>query len=253
MTGKKGPAVAGFMFRFLLFLCLFVAAYVIFVLLGDVVGVFSFFPDIRSAEPVSDERNAPDFIIDPGHGGIDGGAVGVNGVLEKDVNLAVALKVGRFLSLCGAEVVYTRDSDVLLSSSRAATRKSGDVLARVEVARSFPDAVFVSIHANKFPQSSCRGLQVFYSGGDPESVSLADAIQSDVRLWLQPDNDRESADCGSRIYVLDRIDNPAVLIECGFLSNPGEAALLCDEAYQNRLAFVIAHSLMRSAGVGGNQ
>ena len=246
------------MFKFVLFLCMFAAAYMIFVLLGDVAGVFSFFPDAGdAASSLSEAEGAPvsaygglTFIIDPGHGGIDGGAVGVNGVLEKDVNLAIALKIGRFLSLGGAEVIYTRCSDVLLTHPRAATRKSGDVLARVEIARRDPGAVFVSIHSNKFPQSSCRGLQVFYSGGDPESIRLADAVQNDVRLWLQPDNDRESADCGSSVYVLDRIENAAVLIECGFLSNPEEAMLLGSEAYQNRLAFVIAHSLARIAGAG---
>ncbi|MBQ9544607.1 MAG: N-acetylmuramoyl-L-alanine amidase [Clostridia bacterium] len=243
MTGTKKRTALGFMFRFLVFLAMFFAAYVIFVLLGDVLGVVTIFPDPSQEASICAAPKSQVYIIDPGHGGIDGGAIGVNGVYEKDVNLAIAMKIGRFLELSGAKVIYTRDSDVLLTHPRASTSKSGDVMARVKIARENPDAVFVSVHANKYPQSSCRGLQVFYTTNSPSSIVIADAVQNGVRLWLQPDNDRHCADCGSSVYVLDRIDNTAILIECGFLSNREEAMLLVSEEYQNSLAFVIAHSI----------
>lgn len=249
MSRAKKQSVLVFMFKFVLIICLFFSAYVLFVMLGNVLGVIKFFPDpdsnavYKNADQGSDAGSYV-FIIDPGHGGADGGALGINGEEEKEFNLAISLKIGEFLSRAGAKVIFTRTEDVMLSLPGAPTKKSGDVAARVRIARANPDAVFVSVHQNKFPVEKYSGLQVFYSVNDRLSYVYAEAVRNAVVRYLQPDNARASKPAGSSIYVLDRISTPAILIECGFLSNPAELGLLGSESYRERLAFVIAHSLL---------
>ncbi len=182
-------------------------------------------------------------VIDAGHGGIDGGAQ-VNGVLEKDLNLEIALKLREFLSLYNVRCVLTRDSDILLADPDASSRKASDLKNRVKVAKESENPIFLSVHMNKFPEEKYSGLQVFYSKNNPESEALALKVQSNVAEKFQKDNTRSVKEAGSNIFVLDRLECPAVLIECGFMSNPSELEKLSKEEYQNELAFIIALSVI---------
>lgn len=187
-------------------------------------------------------------ILDAGHGGMDGGAVSeIDGitVVEKDLNLDITLMLRDFLEAAGVDVILTRDSDVMLDDGGESTKKKiRDLKARVDIADAYHDSVFVSIHMNKFPSESVSGVQIYYSPNDPLSMDLAQEIKKQINALLQPDNYRELKAAGSNIYVLDRIKNPAVLIECGFISNPSEAKLLCDDDYRRRLVLVMGTSVL---------
>ncbi len=192
----------------------------------------------------------PTVILDAGHGGVDSGAVSVWGDEEKHINLAVAKKLGEFLEAGGVRVIYTRTEDALLTSDKTSSRKMGDLMGRVEIADSLPNAIFVSIHMNTLPIEKYSGLQVFYDDNNDTSHALALSIQNDVKNLLQKENRREVKNANGKIYILDRIENPSVLVECGFLSNREEAKLLCDEEYQSKLAFVLSRSVLNLAIAG---
>ncbi|MBQ9745886.1 MAG: N-acetylmuramoyl-L-alanine amidase [Clostridia bacterium] len=178
-------------------------------------------------------------IIDAGHGGRDGGASAEDGVLEKDLNLAVALRLRALLSTLDVNVVMTRETDVMLADENSAHKKRDDLNARLAMAGKYENCIFVSIHMNKFPVEKYSGLQVYYSKNNEESRVLAETIQARASEFLQKGNARTVKAADSSIYILHHIEVPAVLVECGFLSNPEEAALLQTEAYQNKLAAVI--------------
>lgn len=198
-----------------------------------------------SADPIS-----PPFtrvVLDAGHGGEDSGAQSAAGLYEKDVNLAVAFCLRDYLEAAGIPTVMTRTQDRLLynpTDSYRGKKKILDLAARLEIARSVPDSLFVSIHMNSFPQAKYSGIQVWYSPADPESARVASGIQTQA-LRLAPDNRRKPQAAGSNIFLLDRLDSPAVLVEGGFLSNPEEAARLGTEAYRRRLAFVLFLAIMQ--------
>lgn len=183
-------------------------------------------------------------IVDAGHGGGDGGAVSDSGLLEKELNLELSLTLRDMLCAAGYDVIMTRSDDSMLTWEDAPSAKSGDLRARTEIASANPDALFVSIHMNKFPSASVHGVQLYYSPNHPASKSIASAIRDGVRAQLQPWNERPLKEAGSNIYVLDRIRSPAVLVECGFLSNAGEAAMLSHAEYRQALALVICSSLL---------
>lgn len=185
-------------------------------------------------------------ILDPGHGGEDGGAVGKNGVYEKHLNLAIAKEVEVLLKANGIRVICTRNEDVLLydkNTDYRGRKKILDLAARLRIAQKHENAIFVSIHMNAFPQSQYRGLQVYFSGNDPRSFDLASIIQNNTKSLLETNNDRKIKKASSNIYLLYRITSPAVLVECGFLSNEEECALLASEEYQKKLALILAESI----------
>lgn len=190
-------------------------------------------------------KSTPKILLDPGHGGIDSGASPKAGVEEKNLNLALAKKIGAFLEAGGAKVVYTRSEDLLLTAEGAPTRKTGDLMGRLKVAAEHPDATFVSIHMNTLPNEKYFGLQTFYSEKNAINQALARQIQSDVCALLQPENNRKEKEANGKIYLLDRLTCPAVLIECGFLTNPEECRKLQSEEYQNELAFALARSILQ--------
>lgn len=181
-------------------------------------------------------------IIDPGHGGVDGGAVGIGGVVEKNVNLAISLKLKTFFLEAGYKVIMTREDDRSIHSEGSDTireKKVTDIHNRFKIIENNPKALFISIHQNKYEQSQYSGTQVFYSANNDNSKLLAQMIQTRVKSMLQPDNGREIKPAGSNLYLLYHAKSPAVLVECGFLSNAKEAILLQDPAYQNKMAFAI--------------
>ncbi len=176
-------------------------------------------------------------IIDAGHGGEDPGAV-ANGAVEKEINLRMAKKLEELFSLGDYNVFLTRKEDVLLyNSGEENQKKQYDLKNRVIAAKNFENPIFISIHANKFYLSSCKGAQVFY-GKNSHSLSLADSIQNAIKN-LQPDNKRVSKDGTETVYILERLECPAVLVECGFLSNSEDAASLSSDEYTSSLAVLI--------------
>ena len=185
-------------------------------------------------------------ILDAGHGGEDGGAKG-NGLIEKDLNLDITLQVANLLREQGVNVVLTRDSDILLydkNSDYEGKKKYQDVRKRLEIANEQENPVLVSIHMNYFAETKYSGLQVWYSKNDASSKFLANLIQSNVKNALQPSNKRVTKEATSSIFLLHNATFPAVLIECGFLSNPDEARALGDADYRQKLANIIFKSIM---------
>ena len=185
-------------------------------------------------------------VIDPGHGGEDTGATGVNGKYEKDLNLQMALEIGAALEEKGYIVVYTRTDDKLLYTEEQnikGIRKISDLKNRCKVAERYPDSIFISIHMNSFGTEKYSGLQVYYSDKNPESKILADAIQNKVTTDIQKDNNRLTKP-GKDIYILENVDNTAVLVECGFLTNKAECEKLSEKEYQKELSFSIVCAII---------
>ena len=152
------------------------------------------------------------------HGGFDGGAVAGDGTVEKDINLNISLTLAKFLKQNGFRVIMTREADVSTEdteSPQIASKKKNDLKNRLKLMSDYPDAVFVSIHLNKFTTSAAFGSQVFYSKSD-ESAVLADKIQKAIVSLIQPDNTRVNKQATSSTYLLYNATVPAVLVECGF-------------------------------------
>lgn len=189
-----------------------------------------------------DEPRLPVIVIDPGHGGEDGGASS-DGVCEKDINLGIALDLAALCRAAGLEYRLTRSEDVMLYDTDKPSRKMQDLANRLKLTEDC-DCIFISIHQNKFPQPSCRGAQVYYSGNDENSKKLALAIQTAVCENLQSENTRQIKKAGSEIFVLDRAEVPAVLVECGFLSNKDDLSLLLSKDYRKKLACVLYSAIL---------
>lgn len=192
----------------------------------------------------------PQVILDAGHGGRDGGAVGVTGLVEKDLNLEIAALLDDFLRVSGIPTQMTRRADSLVCDEHDPTLrgkfKQTDLKNRVALAEANPQSLFVSIHMNNFPVEKYHGLHVYYSPHAEESRRLASSIQSNTAALLQPDNTRKIKPAGSNIFLLDRIRTTAVLVECGFISNRAESAKLADETYRKQLALVLAASIVQN-------
>lgn len=193
----------------------------------------------------------PVVVIDPGHGGADGGAVGVGGVSEKDINLTISHKLRSLFELGGFEVIMTRESDVSIHDEGITTlrkQKTSDLHNRLELAQGRPGALFISIHQNKFTVGKYWGAQVFYGPLNPGSRELAQQIQSGIKDGLQQDNTREIKQGDKNLFLIYNLECPAVLVECGFLSNAAESAKLQEPDYQDALAFCIYKATVEYLG-----
>ena len=190
------------------------------------------------------DRGLPVIVIDAGHGGMDSGAVGVDGSLEKEINLAVAERIATLCRLSGLDCVMTRTEDVMLVSDDVKShRKMHDLKNRLaivnEIAESGSEVILVSVHMNKFTSEKYSGLQVWYSPNSEKSSQLASYIQGYAGTWLDTGNTREVKRATSAIYILDRAKGPAVLVECGFLSNYTECAKLATDEYRMQVALTV--------------
>lgn len=211
-------------------------------LLIIIIAVFSVTQPKNALATNAKSNNTITVIVDAGHGGFDGGAVANDGTVEKDINLSIALKLGEMLDIMGYNVVFTRTVDNgtdNLETGSIASRKKADLKNRLELMYGFSDAMFVSIHLNKFTSGSAKGAQVFYSPNYEQSKELGTIIQSSVKNLVQPENSRVCKKAGKDIYLLYNSPLPAVIVECGFLSNSLELKLLKDEDYQTSMAFSI--------------
>lgn len=214
-------------------------------ILGMAVGSIFYLGETK--EVIVQYKDKPKIIIDSGHGGFDGGAVGVNNTIEKDINLSIALKLRDILQCNGFEVIMTRDSDISLHDPEVtgmAKQKRSDMYNRRDIMEANPDGLFVSIHQNKFGESSSWGAQIFYSPNHEDSEYLAQIVQQKFVKYLQPENRREIKQSGQELFLLHNAKIPAILAECGFISNPEECAKLNSEEYQDQVAFVLFTSLM---------
>lgn len=174
-------------------------------------------------------------VLDAGHGGIDGGVVGVKtGVKESDLNLAITLQLSDRLSSLGCEVTLTRRTQDGLYGTTAAGFKKRDMLKRKEIVEAASPQFVISIHQNYFPSHAQRGAQVFFAAGDEQSRALAENIQTGLNLLYESKGVKaRSAMAGD--YFMLRLCAPSVIVECGFLSSEKDEALLCSDDFQRRL------------------
>ncbi len=219
---------------------------VLFLVFGIAICYLSSRLSYYEFKTVSADASEYTFILDAGHGGEDAGAIGINGVYEKDINLSICNMLGEVLKANGFNVILTRTEDKLLYTEEEnikGQRKYHDLKNRLKIAEENPDAIFISIHMNKFSMESCRGMQVYYPQNSEESRLLALEIQNMVKSALQPYNTRQIK-ASENIYLLDNAKGTAVLIECGFLSNSEECEKLSSKDYQTQLSFQIFCGIM---------
>ncbi|MBR1750697.1 MAG: N-acetylmuramoyl-L-alanine amidase [Ruminococcus sp.] len=219
---------------------------------------------IFSDEPVAERASLPAvstaferqiLVIDAGHGGADGGCVSVNGVPEKGINLSILQTMRDAATLLGYDVVCTRESDVSIHDEGVtglSNQKKSDMDNRLAIINKYEGAVAVSIHQNQFTDPKYSGAQIFYSQKSEDSHALAESIKSRIVSTLQPDNERETKPVGDELFLLNNANCPAVMAECGFLSNESEAARLETPGYQKHMAMTIlfgVNDYIRSSGI----
>lgn len=192
-------------------------------------------------EPSSVQQTAP-LILDAGHGGEDGGAVSLTGTPESQINLAIVLKLRDIMGLYGVDPTLLREEDISLHDSGADTlreKKRSDLKNRVAAIEEVEDVTLISIHQNTYPGSRYHGAHIFYAPTEG-SKALAEHFQNSIKTALQPDNERAVKRIPDTVYIMNHVTCPAILIECGFLTNPEEEAMLRDEDYQRKLSAIIA-------------
>ena len=225
-------------------------ASLVLVMVTVTVSALSESPNAEYSVAVVKPTDSGVIIIDAGHGGFDGGAVAHDGTLEKDLNLEVALELERVAKALGLKTVMVRTTDKSTDSDgeQSGSKKVKDIKNRLALMKKYENSIFISIHMNKYSTSQPNGTQVFYSPFDG-SKELAELIQKSVAEHLQPNNKRVIKPATREIYLLYNATRPAVIVECGFLSNPGDLQNLCSKNYRNELAFAILCGIM----VNGNR
>ena len=197
----------------------------------------------QTSEPVAlirEREPLPVIILDPGHGGSDGGTKTESGVLESSINLEISRCLFDLMRLMGMECVMTRREDVSLDTEGATVRerKNSDLRNRVQAVNSRENGILISIHQNHFTQSRYSGPQVFYAG-TPGSEDFAKRMQDTLKCTLAPNSNR-ACKSAQGIYLMEKLQKTGILIECGFLSNPEEAEKLQSPGYQKKVASAIA-------------
>ena len=189
-------------------------------------------------EPLDREHT---IVIDAGHGGEDGGAVSCTGMMEKQINLEIALELNDLFHLLGhkTRMVRTNDCSVHTAGDTIARRKVSDLKERVRMVAETENAILVSIHQNLFPDARYSGAQVFYSD---EGQALAEKLQTAFRRTINPGSNREIKQ-SKGVYLMEQIQCPGILVECGFLSNPGEERQLRSREYQQKICIIIASTV----------
>ena len=201
---------------------------------------------VETAAPAVIER--PVIVLDAGHGGIDGGCVSADGVSEKGINLNIMLSTRDMLEMLGYDVRCTREKDISIHDEGikgTGAQKRSDMDNRLEIINGSNARLALSIHQNRFTDPKYSGAQMFYKEGDAESSRFADTLRERFRAILQPENERETKPVGEELFLIHNAKCPAVMAECGFLSNPEEASELCSEKYQREIAFTLTDSINR--------
>ena len=231
----------------------------IYVVLPLIISVLIFICTLTLRNPISavkstkQNANQPIVIIDAGHGGFDGGAVSDDGTVEKDINLSIALYLREYLAIFNIKTIMIRETDCSVEDNGLNTirqKKTSDLHNRMKIMEETDNAIFVSIHQNKFPDGKYNGTQVFYSPKTKEeSQVLAQTIQDYIVNTLQKDNKRQIKECGTSVFLMYNAVKPAVLVECGFLSNYEETQRLKSSEYQKKIAFCIAMGIQNYLSV----
>lgn len=196
-----------------------------------------------SGTPVAARSAPPVIVIDSGHGGNDPGKIGVDGTLEKDLNLTIARKLKYYLEASGVQVIMTRDSDAGLYQESDSHKKTADMRARCQKINDASPALTVSIHQNSYHEEAIHGGQVFYYKTSEKGKRLADILQKRFDFVLG-ENNRRLAKPNDTYYLLLHVKSPIVIVECGFLSNWDESAMLNSPDYQDRLAWTLHLGIM---------
>ena len=187
-------------------------------------------------------EDAPVVILDAGHGGTDGGAISAGGAIESEINLDITRRLALLMLFCGRRVTLTRSDSNSLASPGAATireEKRSDLYNRVNIVNSFHAGTLISIHQNSLPgHPEVSGAQVFYNTV-PRAKRLAEVVQNQLNVFHNVGNEKLSKQIDSGVYLMKEVSCPAILVECGFLSNPTEANALCTEKYQKQLVLAI--------------
>lgn len=191
-----------------------------------------------SSDKIDTGKKRPCVVIDAGHGGADPGKVGINGALEKDINLEIVKKLQMFLEMADVEVILTRDSDAGLYDEDASNKKVQDMKRRVAIIEEADPVLTISIHQNSYHEEYVHGAQTFYYANSEQSKMLAEYIQRLLLKEVDPDNTRV-AKSNDSYYLLKKTSSPIVIVECGFLSNSEEAQKLESEYYQEKLAWAV--------------
>ncbi len=184
-------------------------------------------------------------MIDPGHGGADGGAVSKDGLVEKEVTLKISKYLREFLQQAGAKVIMIRESDRDLSDPQLkglSKKKTQDLMRRVELVRKSQPDLLISIHLNAFPGERWHGAQTFYNPANEENKKLASFIQKSLIVYLE--NTQRIPKAKNDVYLLKHSPVPTALVETGFLSNPKEASLLASKRYQKKVAAAIYYGIL---------
>ena len=223
----------------------------IFTGFGVILGLCLIFsPPVRQIagiRPVfaAEEDRPPVIVIDPGHGGEDGGAVSPEGIEESGINLAVSQKIRDLLIFMGIENVMTRTEDISIGDMSLNTvkkRKASDIRKRVEIVNGIENAVLISIHQNSLPESPVtHGAQVFWNA---QGENLADLIQEALNQKINAGNVKKSRRIDSGIYLMSHANAPAALVECGFLSNFAETMKLKETNYQKEIALAVTAGIL---------
>ena len=219
-----------------LFCCVTVAALAASVKAGE---------NKKAAEVSANAAPKQVVVLDAGHGGLDSGCVAINGAYEKDINLDIVKDLGAMLTASGYEVVYTRTEDVSIYDDGVEgirNQKISDMENRLKIVNTYPDSVFISVHQNLFTDGAYFGGQMFYTTNNSANRKLAKIMQ-DRFASLQPGNDRETKLIDNGLYLFKDTKQPALLIECGFLSNEHDAANLSRPEYRKQVAFTILGGL----------
>lgn len=217
-------------------------------LITGVLFVFSALSTESFIETIAENTPVPHnytIIIDPGHGGIDGGATSCTGVLESQINLEIGLRLNDLCHLMGYHTIMTRTSDVSIytEGNSIAAKKASDLRQRVKIVNDTENAVLISIHQNIFSDSQYSGAQVFYADTQG-SIELAQILQAAFVESINTGSSRK-AKAASSIYLMQHIQKTGILVECGFLSNPEEEAKLRSENYQKEICCVIVSALSK--------
>ncbi len=206
-----------------------------------VTAVLFAFPN--NAKSVIGPYSGHTLLIDAGHGGVDGGAVSSNGLKESDVNLSVALKMSGLCELMGIEHKMTRNTDAGCLEAESYSEHN-DLAARADMANAIDNCVLISVHQNKYPSELVRGAEVMYASTQG-SRELGLLMQDNMVRVLDPENRRVAHGAPEELLLTSSVSCPAVLAECGFLSNPQEAALLADADYQTKIAVTLVASYIQ--------
>lgn len=224
----------------------FLRKYGIGIALGMVIAAGCLVMDVGEWTVISDQTENAKYtiVLDSGHGGIDPGKVSADGVYEKDINLAIALKLRDELKKQDCQVVMTRETDEGLYDAAASNKKMSDMKKRIEIMNGCDPDLIISIHQNSFSDTISKGAQVFYQASSESGKALAELLQEVLKTQVDPEN-RRQCKANNDYYLLQHSEATMVIVECGFMSNPSESASLQTEEYQSKIATAIAGGVIQ--------